>query len=143
MNIFSFDSSSEERSNDASNNSAEDLSKILTRLGYQDLRELCHNAPTTIFDMETGMIKRQPSERTTSHQIEKQLDEWRKQKHQKQAETMEKIKQRKKSTDSGESKPNKNNAQKVLLMMGVENFENADDVTAICNASTKALRKLV
>ena len=132
--------SSEDKTNEISN-STEDLNKILNHLGYKNIKQLLLNhTPSTIYDLESGFIQRQQSERTTSNNIEKQLNEWKKQKEEKQIEAMEKIKQ---EQDDNKSKPNKNNAKKVMMMMGVENFENADDVTAICNASTKALRKLV
>lgn len=133
--------------NNKSNEEEEDLTKVLARLGYEDLRELYrHSKPSQIFgECINTDLQRKESEKATSNKVEKQLNEWRKQKEKKELETMAKMKKMKKNDNNknDEIKPNKNNAKKVMMMMGVGNFENEDDIEAICKASTKALRKLV
>eukprot|EP01084_Bolivina_argentea_P040402 74684_1 len=121
-----------------------DLTKVLNRLGYGNVDELYrHSKPSQIFgECVNEHIQRKVSEKATSSKVEKQLNEWKVQREKNEAATMRKLVENDKSEESS-YKPKKNNAKKVAMMMGVSNVENENDYQAICNASSKALRKLV
>eukprot|EP01083_Nonionella_stella_P032973 90283_1 len=115
--------------------------KVLARLGYDDLDELTRHSKTSqIFgECVKDDLQRKESEKATSSKVDKQLKQWKQQKEKNEHKTIQKFKAKKTKAD----KPNKNNAKKVMMMIGVEDIENEEDMEAICNASSKALRKLV
>lgn len=139
--------------NDASKQDAEDLNKVLARLGYSDVDELYrHSKPTQIFgEFINHNLQRKASEKANSKKVDKQLDAWKKQQKEVEQKKLRDLKEERKSIkitkkgaiiDPNEPMPKtKNNAQKVMMMMG--GFENEGDVEVICNASSKALRKLI
>jgi len=139
--------------NDESKQSADDLDKVLARLGYNDVDELYrHSKPTQIFgEFINGTLQRKAAEKANSKKVDKQLDAWRKQQKEVEQKKLRDLKEERKSIkvlhkqaiiDPNEpAAKSKSNAQKVMMMMG--GFENEDDVEAICNASSKALRKLI
>jgi len=137
--------------NEESTQNAEDLNKVLARLGYSDVDELYrHSKPTQIFgEFINGTLQRKASEKANSKKVDKQLDEWKRQAEAVEQKKLRDLKERKSIKIAKQAiidcddppMPSKNNAQKVMMMMG--GFENEHDVEAICNASSKARRKLI
>ena len=132
----------------SSNNSGEFESESavnakLANLGWTQLNDLLNT-----FDFNEHSLNRKParnsrrqSEKQTSDHVEKQLNEWKLQKEITEKATIQKIKEDKKNKVSKKRGPN--NSEKVMLMMGIQNVENKQDIEAICNASNKARRKLL
>ena len=131
---------------------AEDLSKILTRLGYRDVDELYrHSKPSQVFGqyVHQGLVKKE-SEKANSKKVDKQLKMWKKQKEQRGSMIIAQLKERKKSAVKMKipdvqannevlDVPTKNDATKVMMMMGMKHL-GEKDMHAICSAPTKALK---
>merc|ERR1740123_503801 len=116
----------------------------LESLGWSELDDLMaefsFDAP---FHFGAKSRSRRKSEKQCSDHVEKQLNAWKKEKAIEEIDVIQKIKQEKKK-NSNKKKIGKNQAEKVMLMMGIQNVkDNERDIEAICNASTKARRKLI
>lgn len=138
--------------NEEAQKNSEDLDKVLARLGYCDVNELYrHSKPTQIFgEFINHTLQRKASEKANSKKLDKQLEAWQKEKEQVEQKKLRSLKEERKSVKLSQAAiidlaepqtQTKNNAQKVMMMMG--GFENEDDVVAICNASSKARKKLI
>lgn len=138
---------------DEAKQNEEGLHVVLARLGYSDVKELYrHSKQTQIFgEFINSTLQRKASEKATSKKVDKQLYAWKEQRKEVEQENLSKLKEQRKSIQKFNKQAiinphepalkSKNNAKKVMMMIG--EFDNEADVEAICNASSKALRKLI
>merc|ERR1711972_85529 len=130
---------------DEAKQNEEGIHVVLARLGYSDVKELYrHSKQTQIFgEFINSTLQRKASEKATSKKVDKQLYAWKEQRKEVEQKNLSKLKEQRKSmaiiNPHEPALKSKNNAKKLMMMIG--EFDNEADVEAICNASSKALRK--